>query len=174
MAALEVIARDVKIQVDFNPETVRSYRLLGYENRDVADEKFRDDNEDGGEIGAGHTCTALYEIKLADQPSSDLAATVYIRFKDPVTREVDEVNHPFYLSACTGGFETASDEFRLAAAAAEFAEILRSSYWAKGSSLDDVMKVAAGIRSTAADGTAPELIEMIRAADAHRDALAKR
>ncbi|RKX28454.1 MAG: VWA domain-containing protein, partial [Candidatus Zixiibacteriota bacterium] len=61
---LQVIARDVKIQVEFDPEVVRSYRLLGYENRDVDDNKFRDDKEDGGEIGAGHEVTALYEIKL--------------------------------------------------------------------------------------------------------------
>jgi Ca-activated chloride channel family protein len=174
VATLEVIARDVKIQVDFNPATVRSYRLLGYENRDVADEKFRDDTEDGGEIGAGHTCTALYEMKLVDQPSSDLAATVFIRHKDPGTGEVDEINHPFYLSARTGGFESASDDFRLAAAAAELAEILRGSYWAKGSSLNDVMKIARGIPSTAADGTAVELVEMVRAANSHSDALAKR
>ncbi|MHC4657169.1 MAG: vWA domain-containing protein, partial [Planctomycetota bacterium] len=61
---LQVIARDVKVQVDFNPEVVRSYRLIGYENRDVPDEKFRDDKYDGGEIGAGHSVTALYELKL--------------------------------------------------------------------------------------------------------------
>ena len=57
--ALQVVARDVKIQVDFNSDVVRSYRLIGYENRDVADDKFRDDKEDGGEMGAGHSTTAL-------------------------------------------------------------------------------------------------------------------
>ena len=62
--ALQVVARDVKIQVDFNPDVVRSYRLIGYENRDVADVDFRNDQVDGGEIGAGHATTALYELKL--------------------------------------------------------------------------------------------------------------
>ena len=79
---LQVIARDVKIQVDFDPEKVQSYRLLGYENRDVADDKFRDDKEDGGEIGSGHDVTALYEVKLREGASGQFA-TVYLRYKDP-------------------------------------------------------------------------------------------
>ena len=63
---LQYIAQDAKIQVEFDAETVRSYRLLGYENRDVADEDFRNDEVDAGEVGAGHTVTALYEIKIND------------------------------------------------------------------------------------------------------------
>ena len=174
VATLEVIARDVKIQVKFDSQTVRSYRLLGYENRDVADKDFRNDTVDGGEIGAGHTCTALYELKLNEQPTSDLAATVYIRYKNARGDEVDEVNHPFFLSACTGGFESASDDFRLAAAAAELAEILRGSYWAKGSNLNEVMRIAQGIPPTTAAGSAAELVKIIRAARSHGDALTKR
>ncbi len=60
---LETIAKDAKVQVDFNPEVVARYRLLGFENRAIADEDFRDDSVDAGEIGAGHSVTALYEIK---------------------------------------------------------------------------------------------------------------
>src|SRR5690606_24280458 len=62
---LEVVAKDVKIQVEFDPDAVARYRLIGYENRDVADDDFRNDRVDAGEIGAGHTVTALYEIELA-------------------------------------------------------------------------------------------------------------
>ena len=61
---LQTIAKDAKIQVEFNPEVVERYRLLGYENRDVADDDFRNDEVDAGEIGAGHSVTALYEIEL--------------------------------------------------------------------------------------------------------------
>ena len=60
------IARDVKIQVEFDPKSVESYRLIGYENRDIADKDFRNDRVDAGEVGAGHNVTALYELVLAD------------------------------------------------------------------------------------------------------------
>ena len=138
---LQVIARDVKIQVDFNPDVVRSYRLLGYENRDVADDQFRDDQEDGGEIGAGHSVTALYEIKFNRNRESNTVATVFIRHKQPDTFEVAENSCRITALDFVNRFETCSPQFRLAAAAAEFAEILRKSYWAKGSSLADVRAV---------------------------------
>jgi len=136
---LQVIARDVKIQVDFNPDVVRSYRLLGYENRDVDDDKFRDDKEDGGEIGSGHEVTALYEIKLQKEESSSNVGTIYIRYKDPDSDEVTEINRRISRSVFSNEFVKASMQFKLAAAAAEFAEILRKSYWAKGSELKDVL-----------------------------------
>ncbi|MFZ9024280.1 MAG: YfbK domain-containing protein, partial [Anaerohalosphaeraceae bacterium] len=88
--ALQVVARDVKIQVDFNPDVVRSYRLIGYENRDVADKDFRNDTVDGGEIGAGHSTTALYELKLWPEKVGKVATT-QIRYKNPDTYEVTEI-----------------------------------------------------------------------------------
>ncbi len=155
---LQVIARDVKIQVDFNPEVVRSYRLLGYENRDVDDDKFRDDKEDGGEIGSGHEVTALYEIKLHNEASSSNVGTIYIRYKDPDSDKVTEISRSIALSNFNKEFDNASVEFKLAAAAAEFAEILRKSYWAKGSELNDVLTVVKGI-STQTDS--PDVIELL-------------
>ncbi|MCD6394069.1 MAG: von Willebrand factor type A domain-containing protein [Planctomycetes bacterium] len=139
--ALQVVARDVKIQVDFNPKVVRSYRLIGYENRDVADNKFRDDKEDGGEMGAGHSATALYEIKLW-QDKTGPVATTYIRYKDPDTREVTEFNSTIATTDFHKSFEQASDAFALAAAVTEFAEVLRKSYWAKDKTLDDILQQA--------------------------------
>jgi len=136
---LQVIARDVKIQVDFNPSVVRSYRLVGYENRDVADNKFRDDKEDGGEIGAGHEVTALYELKLRDNRESSDLGTVFIRFKDPDNGEVTEVSQKINEHVFASRFDRASRDLRLAACAAEFAEILRKSYWAKGASMTDLI-----------------------------------
>ena len=138
---LQVIAKDTKVQVDFNPEVARSYRLLGYENRDVADDKFRDDKEDGGEVGAGHSVTALYEVKFWPDKEGKLA-TVYIRYKKDETGEVEEVNREITKADFKESFDETSTNFRLAATVAEFAEILKKSYWAKGSDLGDVLTLA--------------------------------
>ena len=88
---LQVIAKDAKIQVEFNPETVSRFRLLGYENRRLAHEDFRNDTVDAGEVGAGHSVTAFYEIKLHKNTVGKLA-TVSIRHEDPDTGHVTEVN----------------------------------------------------------------------------------
>ncbi len=155
---LQVIARDVKIQVDFDPEVVRSYRLIGYENRDVADDKFRDDKEDGGEIGSGHTVTALYELKFhSGVPRGDLGK-IFVRFEDPDEDEVTEVARKISGDMFADKFDLASPGLRLAAAAAEFAEILRKSHWARGSELNDVLSLATDIYS---ETEAPEVLEMM-------------
>ena len=159
---LETIARDVKIQVDFNPQTVRSYRLLGYENRDVVDAKFRDDAEDGGEIGAGHTTTALYELKLHQNSNTDLVATVFIRHKSPdADKVVSEVSYPVVREVFSTRFDNTTPDFRLAAAAAEFAEILRESYWARDASLADVKIVAQSVSDTRRDPEITEFVDLI-------------
>jgi len=171
---LQVIARDVKIQVDFNPAIVRSYRLLGYENRWVADDKFRDNREDGGEIGSGHQVTALYEVNFErDCPPGDLGA-VQVRFKSPDMDEVTEVSAPITRGVFHGRFENASDDFKLAAAAAEFAEIMRESYWARGSSLSDVLAVVNDIGCERHTDQIAELTRLINLAMQHGDALAER
>lgn len=132
--ALQVVARDVKIQVDFNPDVVRSYRLIGYENRDVADQDFRNDTVDGGEIGAGHATTALYELKLWPEKAGQLATTS-IRYKDPDTDEVTEISARFDTPQIATGPDSISDSFALSSVVTEFAEILRESYWVKGADL---------------------------------------
>ncbi|MEA2030979.1 MAG: von Willebrand factor type A domain-containing protein [candidate division Zixibacteria bacterium] len=160
---LQVIARDVKIQVDFNPEVVRSYRLLGYENRDVDDDKFRDDKEDGGEIGAGHEVTALYEIKLhKDRPQNKLGM-VYVRYKNPdatdvLNAEATEISYSIPSQVIIEEFDNQSCEFKLAAAAAEFSEILRKSYWAKGSKLDNVLTL---VKEIMTETDSPEVVELM-------------
>ncbi len=139
-STLQVIARDAKIQVDFNPQVVRSYRLIGYENRDVADEDFRNDEVDAGEIGVGHSVTALYELKFqpAETSGYEPAMTVYVRYEDPETGEVAEVNRAIARADFALAFKEALIRFQLAAVVAEYAEILRDSYWARGSSLTGV------------------------------------
>jgi len=121
---LQLIAKDAKIQVDFNPDVVRSYRLIGYENREVPDEKFRDDKYDGGEVGAGHSVTALYELKLWPEKKGKIATT-YVRYKKAETGAVTEFKSEFNTSQLNRGFDDSSKQFRLAATVAEFAEILR-------------------------------------------------
>lgn len=172
---LQVIARDVKIQVDFNPEVVRSYRLLGYENRDVDDDKFRDDKEDGGEIGAGHEVTALYEIKLHKNVRRGDIGTVYIRYKDPdYVEEVSEINYTMTTRVFEKSFEQTTPEFQLAACAAEFSEILRKSYWAKGSKPEDVLKVASRLLGDLQDDDIIEFISLVAKSKKHQEKLARK
>ncbi len=155
---LQVIARDVKIQVDFNPDVVLSYRLLGYENRDVADNKFRDDKEDGGEIGSGHQVTALYEVMFKEKPKKSHVAKFFIRYKHPDKDEVDEQMVVINMNDFKPLFNHCSVDFKLAAAAAEFAEILGKSYWAKESKLSDVRELAKDIFR---QNDTPEIIELM-------------
>lgn len=141
---LQVIAKDAKIQVEFNPETVSRFRLLGYENRRLAHEDFRDDTVDAGEVGAGHSVTALYEIKLHKNAVGKLA-TVSIRHEDPDTGNVTEVNTSISTDALKGSFEETTATFQLAASVAEFAEILRGSFWAQEGSLEIVRETLEGV-----------------------------
>jgi len=171
---LQVIARDVKIQVDFDPAVVRSYRLLGYENRDVADEKFRDDREDGGEIGSGHQVTALYEVKLYSHIKSNHLATVYVRYKHPTYNEADEVRYDVSLLSFQRRFESCSADFKLAAAAAEFAEILGKSYWAKGSTLTEVYQLAMEVSRLIDNRDVREFVDLIGRAERFENQLADR
>ncbi len=138
---LQVIAKDAKVQVEFNPETVSRYRLMGYENRDVDDDDFRNDAVDAGEIGAGHSVTALYELKLREGAEGDIG-TVYMRYEDVGLNEVVEINQEFHLSDLTASFEETPPTFQLSAVVAEFAEVLRGSYWAREGNLQAVAEEA--------------------------------
>ena len=137
---LQTIAKDAKVQVDFNPDVVSRYRLLGYENRNVADDDFRDDSVDAGEVGAGHSVTALYEVKFHESTEDALLekeiATVNIRYQDMDDNEVVEVNRALTRDHLNVDFTEASTTFQHDAIIAEFAEVLRESYWAQDSSLD--------------------------------------
>ncbi len=134
---LQLIAKDAKIQVEFNSEVVSRFRLLGYENRRLEHEQFRDDTVDAGEVGSGHQVTALYEIKLRPDATGKMA-TVSIRYADPDNHRVSEVSEDISVAQLHESFAAAPATFRLAAGVAEFAEILRESYWAKDGSLDSV------------------------------------
>ena len=163
---LQVIAKDAKVQVEFNPETVSRFRLLGYENRRLAQEDFRDDDADAGEIGSGHSVTALYEIKLPEEEVVGKLATVFIRHEDPDTGNVTEVSQDIFADELKGTFEETSTSFQLAATVAEFAEILRGSYWAQQGSLNAVEQTLAGILPPLHQRTEQqdELITLVREA----------
>jgi Ca-activated chloride channel family protein len=155
---LQTIARDAKVQVDFDPAVVSRWRLLGYENRDIADDKFRDDTVDAGEIGAGHNVTALYEVKLKPGVAGgQKIATLHLRFRAADTREVLETTRELRVADLAGSWDMASPSFRLAALVGELAEVLRGSYWAEDVKLDDLAKQA---RRAAA-----ELVDSPRALD---------
>ena len=130
-STLQVIALDAKIQVDFNPDVVAYYRLIGYENRDVADQDFRNDAVDAGEIGAGHSATALYAVMF--RPNTDgRIATVQLRWEDPDTHQVTEINGNFNTWDLAASFEQADPRYQLAVVVAQYAEVLRNSPWAAG------------------------------------------
>ncbi len=161
---LQTIALDAKVQVDFNPEVVSHYRLVGYENRDVADEDFRDNSVDAGEVGAGHTVTALYELRLFPQASGRVAS-VYLRWQDPDTREVVELSKDFDTYQMSESFRRADPYFQWSVVVAEYAEILRDSYWAQDSSLDVVYREAQRVSEyLPRDESVSEFVELVRKA----------
>ncbi|MET0464857.1 MAG: von Willebrand factor type A domain-containing protein [Chitinophagaceae bacterium] len=182
---LFTIAKDVKLQVEFNPSVVQGYRLIGYENRILAKEDFNDDKKDAGELGSGHTVTALYEIipvgvksefmasvdplkyqkepAKADQKSggSDLF-TVKFRYKAPdgdKSRLLEAV-----VKNETKGIDNASENFRFAAAVAEMGLLLRGSKFKGGSSYDHVIRLAKAARGEDEEGYRAEFIRLVTSA----------
>lgn len=166
------IAKDVKIQVEFNPRFVKSYRLVGYENRMLAKEDFKDDKKDAGEIGAGHSVTALYEIVPADgkQPAgstddlkyqqtqvtaSEELLTVKLRYKEPAGETSKLIEKTL---APTGA--VASDNLRFAGAVAELGLLLRDSEFKGTASYGQVLDSARISKGQDAWGYRQEFIEL--------------
>lgn len=179
---LQVIARDVKAQVVFEPSVVRSYRLLGYENRDVPDDKFRDDNEDGGEVGSGHEVTALYELKL-HWPLSELTVcgmredqlgVFHLRYKSPNGCETIESAHNIDFAQALSTVSEMPVDYQLAIYAGEFAEILRDSYWAQRSKLDDLAQQVRALYQRTGDNDIEELAELVETAAQLRATLSEK
>ncbi|GEC02371.1 hypothetical protein SSP24_00260 [Streptomyces spinoverrucosus] len=121
---VDLTARDAKAQVAFDPETVAEFRLIGYENREVADEDFRDDRVDGGEVGPGHTVTALYAVRTKPGADGHLA-TATVRWLDPETRAPHEESGQVETAALDDSVRSASARFQVTAVAAYFADALR-------------------------------------------------
>ncbi len=161
--SLETVARDVKVQVEFDPELVLEYRLIGFENRDVADRDFRDDTVDAGEINAGHSVTALYEVALTRDAyrSNDSFATVRVRWEDAADGGTDEIVGEVTTAVLAARFGTAEPRFRLATTVAAYAEVLRGSRWVRGLSLDDVYDEARFLAGDIEDADVDEFIDLV-------------
>lgn len=189
--SLVTIAKDVKFQVEFNPAEVAAYRLLGYENRKMANADFRNPKKDAGDIGAGHCVTALYEIvpsklearkalsaklkyqvpepvkpqpknNLSDAANSGEMLTLAIRYKDVETDEEDELE--FSLSDSNKKFYEASNDFRFAASVASFGMLLRGSKYRGDADLNKVEKMASDSLGEDPSGYRAEFVDLIRKA----------
>ena len=174
---LVTVAKDVKLQVEFNPARVRAYRLLGYEDRLLRDEDFANDAKDAGEIGAGHTVTALYEIVRADVPvdvplpetgalryqrppevsgaPSDELLHVAMRYKDPDGERSNLVTHPVLARR-----RAPSESMRFASAVAGFGMLLRDSKYVGSLTWPQVVELARGARGDDRDGYRADFIRL--------------
>ena len=179
-ATLLTIAKDVKIQVEFNPRKVKEYRLVGYENRVLANEDFDDDTKDAGEIGAGHNVMAFYEIVTYQSgetiDSSDLKyqsndirqewenewMEVRIRYKDPDGDISEKIVHPISQQEYK---DNASENFRFASAVAEFGMLLSESEYKGTSSFESVKTRASKAMGEDSEGYRKSFIELVEAAE---------
>jgi Ca-activated chloride channel family protein len=184
-STLVTIAKDVKIQVEFNPGQVESYRLLGYENRKLQDRDFEDDTKDAGEIGAGHTVTALYEIvpakarkqgrelryqtrrRMKSGPHGDELLHVKLRYKPPTGGKSRPLSIP--VRDRGHGLQGVSDEFRFAAAVAELGLLLRDSRHKAKASFAEVVQLARSGKGRDPHGYRAEFIDLARHAEALSD-----
>jgi len=180
---LYTVAKDVKIQVEFNPAVVQAYRLLGYENRLLADEDFNDDTKDAGEMGSGHSVTALYEIIPAGAPNdgtirrpdslryqTNVAPRVQlgtrelgfvkVRYKTPDGDRSRLLSQPIAATSS----ETMSPDFRFQQAVAEFGLLLKGSAYRGSASFEDVIAAARASLGPDSDGYRAEFVRLAAAA----------
>lgn len=173
-ATLVTVAKDVKLQVEFNPAMVEGYRLIGYENRRLNEEDFADDTKDGGEMGAGHSVTALYELIPAGagelpateleyqqmtETGSDNYATVHVRYKQPEGDTSTEMIHVVEASAWT---ESPDDDFVLSAAVAAFGQLLMGSEFAGDANEQMILEMLQPMLSDDTGGRVVELYTLVR------------
>ncbi|MFD7382235.1 MULTISPECIES: vWA domain-containing protein [Streptomyces] len=164
-AHLEIRARDAKAQVTFDRKNVKQFRLIGYENRKVADEDFRDDSVDGGEVGPGHTVTALYAVRLREGASGTVAKAT-VRWLDPKTRKAQEETGTATTGAIDGSlWGDGSDRLQVAAVAAYFADHLRGGDLPGAPGLGELASRAAGLAETTEDSSVTKLAKAIGQAD---------
>ncbi|MES2838095.1 MAG: von Willebrand factor type A domain-containing protein [Bacteroidota bacterium] len=183
---LYTIAKDVKIQIEFNPAKVQAYRLIGYENRMLKKEDFNNDKKDAGELGAGHTVTALYEVvpvgveftefnktdELRYQKNTASTVTtqhndelmlVKLRYKEPNENTSKLITQE--LMDKSTSLENASDDFRFSAAVAEFCMVLRGSEHKAKSSIEHAIQMASSAKGKDVEGYRADFIKMMRTAE---------
>jgi len=182
---LFTIAKDVKIQVEFNPAFVKAYRLIGYENRILKAEEFKDDKKDAGEIGSGHCVTAFYEIIPAgsdeqvpavdnlkyqrkveitpDAGKGNELMTVKVRYKDPDAENSKQIVHAVKNELVA--FHSLSEDFRFASAVAEFGLLLGGSVHKGEANFKNVLKRARDSKGVDRDGYRAEFISLVETAE---------
>jgi Ca-activated chloride channel family protein len=179
---LFTIAKDVKLQIEFNPVRVQGYRLIGYENRLLNKEDFNDDKKDAGELGSGHTVTALYEVipvgikdsfmkkvdglkyqknnaELSKASTTGEIMNIKLRYKQPDGDVSKLIEHPVYDTKLA--VASTSDNFRFAAAVAEFGMLLRQSEYKSNSSFENVISLAKNAKGKDAEGYRKEFIKIV-------------
>jgi len=178
---LFTIAKDVKLQIEFNPTKVKAYRLIGYENRMLKNEDFNNDKKDAGDLGSGHTVTALYEIipvgtdseffKVDDlkyqkstidpkaKDSKELM-TIKFRYKNPIENNSKLIVHPLIDSNVS--LAKTSDNFRWSASVAAFGMLLRDSEYIKNFNYDAVVQMAQNSKGEDREGYRIEFINMVK------------
>ena len=182
---LFTIAKDVKLQIEFNPAKVQGYRLIGYENRMLAKEDFNDDKKDAGELGSGHTVTAIYEVipvgvkssflknvdalkyqkdvaPLSKSNHTDEILTVKFRYKAPDGDVSKLIEHP--VADKQVSIAKTSDNFRFAAAVAQFGMLLRDSEFKSAASFSSVVEMARKARGNDDEGYRSEFIRLVESA----------
>ncbi len=186
---LFTIAKDVKLQIEFNPDKVQGYRLIGYENRLLNKEDFNNDKKDAGELGSGHTVTALYELSptgikdtmlkdvdaLRYQKTKDLSKTSFndevmnikLRYKKPDGDKSTLIEHP--LKDENISFNSTSDNFRFASSVAEFGMLLRNSQYKGNANFSSVKQTAQSAMSDDAEGYRKEFIQLIKKASSLKE-----
>jgi Ca-activated chloride channel family protein len=187
---LFTLAKDVKVQVEFNPALVRQYRLLGYENRLLAAQDFNDDRKDAGELGAGQQVTALYEVVPVGAPATEASSidalkyqststrplsqsatqnellTVKLRYQEPQGSPSQLLSLPVRNVRLGEPMAQASDNLRWAAAVAQFGLLLRGSRYAGSATWASTAELARHTEAPEADGTRSEFRELVRQAAA--------
>jgi Ca-activated chloride channel family protein len=180
---LFTIAKDVKIQIEFNPSQVQAYRLIGYENRALRNDEFNDDKKDAGDMGSGHTVTAIYEIvpkgaqtsyigagdalkyqqnSASAASSSDEMMTVKVRYKKPDSEKSALFDFP--VKSTSVAFEKCSENLRFASAVAEFGLLLRGSEYKGKATYGDVIQRARGAFGKDEEGYRSEFVQLVKAA----------
>jgi Ca-activated chloride channel homolog len=159
---LVTVAKDVKLQIDFDPKQVASYRLIGYENRLLANKDFDDDTKDAGELGSGHTVTALYELVPARGASLGKLAQLRLRYKPPHGSTSDLISADVVDEGRSAW--DASDDLKFASAVAEFALLLRDSPNKGTSSWTDALGLAKISRGVDLEGYRGEFVKLIETA----------
>ena len=183
-STLFAIAKDVKIQIEFNPEKIEAYRLIGYENRMLENQDFNNDAKDAGELGSGHTVTALYEIipagikdkfikdvdplkyQVTGRSKNDGFAnemlTIKFRYKKPKEDVSRLIVHPVNDQELS--LDNSSDNFRFSASVAEFGLLLRSSEYRQSSNYQQVISLARSAKSADTNGYRNEFIRLVNGA----------